>query len=51
MAWADISRIVAGPDADASQLKRESARLRKRFQLVKEELRERARKAVLMPDR
>lgn len=50
MAWNDIARVVAGPDADAAQLKRESARLRKRFQLVKEELRERVRQAGLTPE-
>jgi hypothetical protein len=42
MAWTEIARVVLGAegDVDAAALKRESARVRKRFQLVKERLRE-----------
>jgi RNA polymerase sigma-70 factor (ECF subfamily) len=47
MAWNDIALVVAGPDAETDVVKRECARLRKRFQLVKDELRERVRKAGL----
>lgn len=48
MAWNDIALVMAGPDLEAADLKRESAKLRKRFQGVKDELRERAREAGLM---
>ena len=44
LAWEELARVLLGADvvSDAA-LVRESARLRKRFQLVKERLRERAR--------
>lgn len=45
MAWNDIAMVIAGEDAD---LKRESARLRKRFQLVKDDLRKRCRAAGIL---
>jgi RNA polymerase sigma-70 factor (ECF subfamily) len=37
--WEDLVLVFLGDDADAETKKRESARLRKRFQLVKERLR------------
>jgi RNA polymerase sigma-70 factor (ECF subfamily) len=51
MSWNDIARVFnveAGPDASIA---RTASRLRKRFQLVKEEIRTRAREAGLLPDR
>lgn len=37
--WNELAEIFLGhPNADAAELKREAARLRKRFQLVKEKL-------------
>jgi RNA polymerase sigma-70 factor (ECF subfamily) len=42
--WNDIARVMLGrDDADADELARDAARLRKRYHLLKEELRERAR--------
>jgi RNA polymerase sigma-70 factor (ECF subfamily) len=47
--WEDLARIFLDKESPAdSELRRESARLRKRFQLVKERLRERARAAGLL---
>jgi RNA polymerase sigma-70 factor (ECF subfamily) len=48
--WIDIARVLAGDDAllDDALLKREAARLRKRFQIVKERLREMAKRAGLV---
>jgi RNA polymerase sigma-70 factor (ECF subfamily) len=48
--WDDLARVFLDnkPAGDA-ELRRESARLRKRFQLVKARLRERAREAGLLP--
>jgi RNA polymerase sigma-70 factor (ECF subfamily) len=43
MEWDDIAAALAEQDLDADELKRESARLRKRFQLVTEKLRALAR--------
>lgn len=40
--WTDIAEIVLGPDADASEVKKKSAALRKRFERAKEKLRARA---------
>ena len=49
LSWNDIARVLSsdrfGSDEDLSRV---TARLRKRFQLVKEELRERARRAGLL---
>lgn len=41
MAWLDIARVLAGPDAElgAADLRARSARLRKRFERLKERLR------------
>ncbi len=47
LAWDDLARVFAGDDADAETLKRESARLRKRFQIVKDRLVELGRKEGL----
>ncbi len=48
LAWDDLARVFVGDDAEADALKRESARLRKRFQLVKERLVELGRKEGLV---
>jgi RNA polymerase sigma-70 factor (ECF subfamily) len=51
LSWEDVARITLGePDLDALALRRESDRLRKRFQLIKKTLRERAREAGLLED-
>jgi RNA polymerase sigma-70 factor (ECF subfamily) len=52
MAWTDIARVMAaeGDSASDSELSRAAARLRKRFQLVKDLIRDRARAAGLLPD-
>ncbi len=50
MDWNDIAAVLAEGDAlDDEALKRESARLRKRFQSVKERLRELAAREGLLP--
>ncbi|HEX3480748.1 MAG TPA: sigma-70 family RNA polymerase sigma factor [Kofleriaceae bacterium] len=47
LAWADIARITLGdPEPDTAALDRESRRLRKRFQLLKERLRAEVRAAA-----
>lgn len=48
--WEEVARVVLENDGDvnAEELKRETARLRKRFQLVKQRLRERARREGLL---
>jgi RNA polymerase sigma-70 factor (ECF subfamily) len=49
LAWSDVARVMLGDDgASDDDIERESARLRKRFQLLKTDLRERARKAGLV---
>lgn len=53
LAWTDLARIMLGerdvdPGADEAALKRESARLRKRFQLIKERLVELGRREGLL---
>ena len=50
--WADLARVMvedggAAPSPD--EIRKESARLRKRFQVLKEKLREMAREAGLVP--
>jgi RNA polymerase sigma-70 factor (ECF subfamily) len=47
LGWDEIARVMSAADVD---LKREAARLRKRFQLVKEKLRERGREEGLLGD-
>lgn len=48
LVWEDLARVFIGDDAAPDALKRESARLRKRFQLVKERLVELGRKEGLL---
>jgi RNA polymerase sigma-70 factor, ECF subfamily len=48
MEWEEIAAALAEQDLDPDELKREAARLRKRFQLVTEKLRELARKRGLL---
>lgn len=51
LSWDDVARVMLGeenPSADA--LRKETARLRKRYQLVKDELRRRARDAGLVAE-
>jgi RNA polymerase sigma-70 factor (ECF subfamily) len=48
MEWHDIAAVFAEQDLDPDELKREAARLRKRFQLVTERLRELARARGLL---
>jgi len=51
LAWTEIARVMLGEENPSQgELDRESARLRKRFQLLKTELRERARAAGLVSD-
>jgi RNA polymerase sigma-70 factor (ECF subfamily) len=51
--WNDLVRVMAGRDdgapLDEAFVKKEAARLRKRFQLIKERLRETAKRAGLIP--
>jgi len=49
LAWNEVALVTLGEEAaTAEELKKESARLRKRFQDLKEELRVRARRAGLL---
>jgi len=49
LAWEDLARVSLDKEQSTdAEVRRESARLRKRFQLVKERLRERARQAGLI---
>jgi RNA polymerase sigma-70 factor (ECF subfamily) len=49
--WKEIARVTLGEESpDAAALTRESDRLKKRFQLLKEDLRRRARAAGLLDD-
>jgi RNA polymerase sigma-70 factor (ECF subfamily) len=50
MSWNDIARVYSANDTSDETLSRVGTRLRKRFQLVKEEIRTRAREAGLLPD-
>src|SRR5512135_2843342 len=51
LSWDDCARVMLESEpADAAEIAREAARLRKRFQLVKADLRARARAAGLMDD-
>jgi RNA polymerase sigma-70 factor, ECF subfamily len=47
LAWMDLARVFLGPDATDDAVSRESARLRKRFQLVRGRLAEAARERGL----
>jgi RNA polymerase sigma-70 factor (ECF subfamily) len=48
MGWNEIARVLSPDDESAEALTRAAARLRKRFQFLKEEIRERARQAGLL---
>jgi len=51
LSWNDLATVLRGEDEEPLEgdaLKREAARLRKRFQLVKDELRERGREEGLL---
>jgi len=49
--WLEVARVMLGEEAPSdAELERECARLRKRFQLLKSELRDRARAAGLVDD-
>lgn len=51
LSWDDCARVMLEiDDPDAADVAREAARLRKRFQLLKADLRERARAAGLVDD-
>jgi RNA polymerase sigma-70 factor, ECF subfamily len=52
MEWKDLARVMLGEEADvsAAQLTKESQRLRKRFQLLKERLIEQGRREGLLPE-
>jgi hypothetical protein len=52
MSWNDVARVMADEGADDSdtELARGAARLRKRFQSVKDTIRERAIAAGLIPE-
>lgn len=50
LAWDELARVLSeNDDADPDALKREAARLRKRFQLVKERLKELAKREGIYP--
>lgn len=48
MTWPELATVVAGRELESTEQKREAARLRKRFQLAKERLRELARSEGLL---
>jgi RNA polymerase sigma-70 factor (ECF subfamily) len=49
LAWDDVARVMlGGEDPPTAELRAESARLRKRYQTLKDELRQRAREAGLL---
>jgi RNA polymerase sigma-70 factor, ECF subfamily len=51
MAWRDIACVLSPEgNSDESQLDREAARFRKRFQVLKDTIRERASQAGLLPE-
>jgi RNA polymerase sigma-70 factor (ECF subfamily) len=50
MAWVDIARIFSAPDVPEDAVTRESARLRKQFQSIKEKIRAGARDAGLLDE-
>ncbi len=52
LGWDDIARVMLGvEEPDAKLVTKESARLRKRFQLLKDELRRKAQEAGLLEQR
>ncbi len=50
MSWVDIARVFSPEDDSAEAITRVSARMRKRFQLVKDEIRRRAQEAGITAD-
>lgn len=48
LAWRELAQVMSGGEPDADGLKREAARLRKRFERVKAELKARARAEGLL---
>lgn len=46
--WDDVARVMLDVEAREAAVARESARLRKRFQLIKDQLRDRARAAGIL---
>jgi RNA polymerase sigma-70 factor (ECF subfamily) len=50
MAWNDIARVLYPDDHADDAVARAAARLRKRFQFVKDDIRARAREAGLLPE-
>jgi RNA polymerase sigma-70 factor (ECF subfamily) len=51
LAWNELARVLAEEGADDATLEREAARLRKRFQLVKEKLVAMAKREGIYPQR
>jgi len=51
MTWPELATVLAGQELEAATQKREAARLRKRFQMAKERLRELARAEGLLDER
>ena len=51
LSWDDLARVMAASDLEDDAVKREAARLRKRFQLVKDKLRAQAAREGLDPAR
>ncbi len=52
LAWEEVARVMLGVEtAQDAELSRESDRLRKRYQFLKDELRRRAREAGLIDDK
>ena len=50
MEWMDLARVFSQTEGSEDDTKREAARLRKRFQLVKERLRAEGRARGLIKD-
>lgn len=48
LSWNDVALVLLGERADEAELKREAARARKRFERIKEELRDAAQQAGLL---
>jgi RNA polymerase sigma-70 factor (ECF subfamily) len=49
LSWDELARVLSDEDLDDEAIKREAARLRKRFQLVKDKLRALATREGLYP--
>ena len=49
LGWRDIAHVLIGPEAPAGDVQRQEARIRKRFQLIKEQLRRWATDDGLLP--